>query len=331
MKRLIIIVACLLLPAVACWSWWHWALLRPATPVAVDLEIAEGATQTSVLRQLAAENLLPSMVGGRLYIHLFANHRSVHFGRYRVPAASRPIDVLERILDGRVETIELTIIEGLTESEVAERCVAAGVGSTAEWQATLARADWIQDLAPGATTIEGFLFPETYRFSIGSSAAIVAQHMVSRFRRVWQEELAAASPPWGSPYEVVTLASLVEAETSLASERPTIAGVFVNRLQRGMLLQCDPTVVYALKLSGQWQGRLLRLHWQLDHPYNTYRYPGLPPGPINSPGRQALRAALAPERHRYLYFVASPTGGHTFSETLKEHNRAVARLQRARR
>jgi UPF0755 protein len=131
--------------------------------------------------------------------------------------------------------------------------------------------------------------------------------------------------------QVVTLASLVEAETALPEERPRIAGLFINRLDRGMLLQCDPTVIYALKQMGTWDGRLLRVHWQVDHPYNTYRYPGLPPGPIGSPGRAALRAALSPAPTDELYFVARPGGGHTFSRTLAEHNRAVARLRRARR
>ena len=124
---------------------------------------------------------------------------------------------------------------------------------------------------------------------------------------------------------------MVEAETSLPSERPRIAGVFLNRLRLGMLLQCDPTVVFALKRRGEWSGRLLRVHWQVDDPYNTYRYPGLPPGPINSPGRASLAAAIAPERHRFLYFVARPDGGHVFSATLEDHNRAVARLLRVRR
>jgi UPF0755 protein len=127
------------------------------------------------------------------------------------------------------------------------------------------------------------------------------------------------------------MASLVEGETSVPEERQRVAGVFMNRLDRGMLLQCDPTVVYALQRRGEWQGRLYRHHWQVDDPYNTYRYPGLPPGPINSPGRAAIAAALRPQSHKYLYFVAKPEGGHSFSRTLKEHNRAVARLQRSRK
>jgi UPF0755 protein len=155
--------------------------------------------------------------------------------------------------------------------------------------------------------------------------------MVLVFKRVWEAELQTSGSAWGTPLEVVTLASMVEAETSHAEERARIAGVFFNRLRHGMLLQCDPTVVYALKRRNEWQGRLLRVHWQVDDPYNTYRYPGLPPGPINSPGRAAIAAALQPEHHTFLYFVASPDGDHTFSRTLREHNRAVVRLQQSRR
>ena len=127
------------------------------------------------------------------------------------------------------------------------------------------------------------------------------------------------------------MASLVEAETSLPEERARVAGVYLKRLRRGMLLQCDPTVVYALKRREEWTGRLLRIHWEMDDPYNTYRYPGLPPGPINSPGRAAIVAAMHPEPTPYLYFVARPGGGHTFSRTLDEHNRAVAELRRSHR
>lgn len=226
----------------------------------------------------------------------------------------------------------MTIIEGSDLETVSRRFIEAGIGDKERWAEVVRSVAWVADLAPGITTLEGFLFPETYRFSVGTRAETAAHHMVDRFLHVWQEETSQLpGPAWGSPLEVLTLASLIEGETSVAAERARIAGVFLNRLRIGMLLQCDPTVVYALKQRGEWQGRLLRLHWQVDHPYNTYRYPGLPPGPISSPGQAALRAALQPEESSYLYFVASPDGGHTFSRTLKEHNRAVARLRRARR
>jgi UPF0755 protein len=214
---------------------------------------------------------------------------------------------------------------------VAEVFIAAGLCDTTDWESILSQGRWVHDVVPDADSLEGFLFPDTYRFAVGLSAEAAARHLVNRFRSVWIEETDRAPDPWGSTLELVTLASMVEAETSVPDERPRIAGVFTNRLRRGMLLQCDPTVVYALKRRGEWTGRLLRRHWQTDDPYNTYRYPGLPPGPINSPGRAALAAVLDPEDHDYLYFVASPEGGHYFSKTLREHERAVGRWMSSRR
>jgi UPF0755 protein len=306
------------------------ALHRPGPATATTVEVAAGAPMLRVLEDLHRAELLPSVLAGRIYLRAFAADRTFRFGTYTVPAHSRPVDVLEQLLAGRVDTQDVTIIEGLLVSDIADRFVAAGIGSADEWQALTDDPRWVTDLAPAAPSLEGFLFPDTYTFAVGTPAAAAARHLVGRFRSVW-DELTATREPWGTPLEVVTLASLVEAETGLAEERARVAGVFTNRLARGMLLQCDPTVVYALKRRGEWSGRLLRVHWGVEDPYNTYYAPGLPPGPINSPGRSALAAALDPEPHRYLYFVARPGGGHDFSRTLAEHNRAVARLRRARR
>jgi UPF0755 protein len=312
-------------------TWIYWALWRPLDNPATDLEIAEGASARQVLIQLNAAGLLPSPTAGRLYLAMRGGGRSLRYGQYRIPDRTRPVDALEHILEGQVETVEVTVVEGSTAEETARMCAGAGIGIPSEWESAIRRSEWIHTLAPEAGSLEGFLFPDTYRFAVGLSAETAARHMVTRFLEVWREEAAVVEDPWGSPYRMVTMASLVEAETSFDEERGRVAGVFLNRLHRGMLLQCDPTVVYALQRRGEWQGRLLRRHWQVDDPYNTYRYPDLPPGPINSPGRSAIAAALQPQTHAYLYFVASPNGGHTFSRTLKEHNRAVARLQRSRR
>jgi UPF0755 protein len=242
-----------------------------------------------------------------------------------------PAEVLETVLDGRVEMFGVTIVEGSDATSIGAQFVDLGVGSASEWGSLIGRVDWIAAIAPEAPSLEGFLFPDTYIFAVGTPASSAARHLVERFVEVWSEERLDDVDPWGSSLETVTLASLVEAETSVDSERALIAGVYLNRLRRGMLLQCDPTVVYALKRRKEWSGRLYRIHWEVDDPYNTYRNPGLPPGPINSPGRAALTAALHPESTPYLYFVAKPGGGHDFSRTLSEHNRAVARWRSARR
>jgi UPF0755 protein len=299
---------------------WLWAnLYGVRSEAAVELEIPRGLSGRDVLGLLRYNGLLRSELAGRLYLRVAAHDRSIRFGQYQIAAGSRPVDILDLLLEGQIEMVSVTILEGSDAAAVAAEMAAAG------------RVDWIADLAPEATSLEGFLFPDTYQFAKGIEVEDAARHLVDRFHAVWQEERSSVSELWGTPLEVVILGSLIEAETAVPEERSRIAGVYLNRLRRGMLLQCDPTVAYALKRRGEWTGRLLRIHWGVDDPYNTYRYPGLPPGPINSPGRAAIRAALSPEEHRYLYFVAAPEGGHHFSETLAEHNRAVARWQRSRR
>ncbi len=332
MRKLIlaILVAAVITAGVVGFAGW-WTLLRPIETVEVDLVVDQGASATEVLRKLHDHGLLPSVLSGRIYLQLFGKGRSPRFGHYLLPSKARPVDAIEIVLSGAVETFEVTVIEGVMCEDVCEMISAAGCGSNEKCWDFVSKPDSILDLAPEARTLEGFLFPDTYRFAIGISAQSAAHHMVDRFRDVWREEYARVSEPWATPYEIVTLASLVEGETSLAEERARVAGVYFNRLKRGMLLQCDPTVIYALKKRKEWTGRLLRIHWKFDDPYNTYLYGGLPPGPINNPGRAALSAALSPEDHNFLYFVAKPDGGHTFSRTLDEHNRAVWRLRRSRR
>ena len=313
-------------------AFWLWTqLYQYRSPSVVELAIPEGLSGREVLNILNHHDLLPSTLSGRLYLRFAAEGRSIRFGRYRIVAASRPVDVLDRLLDGRVEMISVTVVEGSDLETVAIQMAAAGIGSEAEWLEIAERVDWIEDLAPQAPSLEGFLFPDTYQFAQGIGVEAAARHLVDRFRAVWIDELSRSPELWGTVFDVVILASLVEAETGLAPERGRVAGVYFNRLGRGMLLQCDPTVVFALKRRDEWTGRLLRIHWGVDDPYNTYRYPGLPPGPINSPGREAIRAAISPDEHNDLYFVASPDGGHVFSRTLAEHNKAVARWQRSRR
>ncbi len=331
-RRALVAVVVLVVACAAASGWWlHHSLWGARCAETVELEIGAGWSAREILERLHAEGLLPSVLSGRFYLRVFAADRVIHYGHYRFPAASRPIDVLETVLEGAVEMFTVTIVEGSEMSSIGEQFAGLGVGSVEQWREFGSRVEWIEHIAPAARSLEGFLFPDTYRFAKGIPAKDAARHLVQRFEEVWGEETVGETQLWGSALEIVTLASLVEAETSLSEERPLIAGVFANRLRRGMLLQCDPTVVYALKRRNEWLGRLLRIHWEVDDPYNTYRNPGLPPGPINSPGRAALAAALKPASTPYLYFVARPGGGHAFSKTLSEHNRAVAQLMSSRR
>ncbi len=310
--------------------WWRHALWTPTDRPELTLEVRTGAASTTILHQLSQAGLMPSVSAGRLYLEGPARGREMQWGTYVIPARSRPVDILEMLLQGRVKPLTLTVVEGTSSSDIKGILDAAGVLDTDIWSSLTSDSGLITDLAPGASSLEGFLFPDPYTFSTGVDARTVARVMVDRFRTVWAEEYPAGRQSPMTTLDIVTLASLIEAETSVPQERGRVAGVFVNRLDKGMLLQCDPTVVFALQRRGEWTGRLLRVHWNVDDPFNTYRYPGLPPGPINNPGRAALRAALNPESHTLLYFVADDSGGHTFSSTLKQHNLAVAKRRRSR-
>src|SRR5207302_4584821 len=186
----------------------------------------------------------------------------------------------------------------------------------------------IRGLDPAARTLEGYLFPETYSVPRHTDAAHLVRLMVERFKHVFTPDLKAAADAWGlSVRQVVTLASIVEKETARAEERPLVAAVYENRLRIGMGLQCDPTVIYALQLAGRYTGNLHRDDLAMDSPYNTYRYPGLPPGPIASSGRASLDAAVHPAAADFLYFVSRNDGSHVFARTLDEHNRNVQKFQ----
>ena len=188
----------------------------------------------------------------------------------------------------------------------------------------------MRDLDPAANDLEGYLFPDTYEVPQSGTTApekALVRRMTQRFREVVGPQLTR-QPRTLSVRQIVTLASIVEMETGRPEERPQIAAVFLNRLHRGMPLQTDPSVIYALKAAGRWDGNIRRKDLDLDSPYNTYRYPGLPPGPIACPGREAIQAVLQPAESRALYFVSRNDGTHQFSDTLEEHNRAVDRYQK---
>jgi UPF0755 protein len=190
----------------------------------------------------------------------------------------------------------------------------------------------IHDLAPHAQTLEGFLFPSTYRLSHATTAAQLTKMMTSQFRKEWARVSSAqgATGPPADAEKTITLASLVEKETGVAEERPLVASVFTNRLAKGMRLECDPTTIYAALLDNRYRGKIHKSDLASANPYNTYQNAGLPPGPIANPGAAAMQAALAPADTKFLFFVAKPSGGgHQFSETLAEHDKAVQAYRHA--
>lgn len=252
-------------------------------------------------------------------------------GEYRFERPMSVWDVYGHIASGRVLQHPITFREGLTRFEIASLVASAGFATREEFLAECEQTGRIEDLAPEAQNLEGFLFPETYQMTRPFSAEKLADMMVARFRSVY-EQLAARHEPALKPYELVTLASLIEKETGVGGERKLVSSVFHNRLKRRMLLQCDPTVIYALVLEDRYEGRLTRDDLAIPHEYNTYVHAGLPPGPIANPGRASLEAAFKPAETNYLFFVAQAGGGggHVFSESLEAHNRAVGAYRRSR-
>ena len=240
----------------------------------------------------------------------------------------RRAEVVDKLARGDVYVRAITFREGLTIWDMASVYENAEFGTASDFMAASKRADLIIDIDPKATDLEGYLFPDTYTLPRSATAEQLVEQMVAQFRKVLTPELKQQAADRGlTVRELVTLASLVEKETAKADERTIVAGVYTNRLRIGMGLQCDPTVIYALMLAGRYDGNIRRADLQIDSPYNTYRYAGLPPGPIAAPGAASLHAAANPADVPYFYFVSRNDGSHVFSTTLDEHNKAVYEYQ----
>jgi UPF0755 protein len=253
---------------------------------------------------------------------------SLQAGEYRFAEPHSTFDVIERLTSGDIFTFAVTVPEGLTLLETAEHLTRQGLGETASFLASFEDVGAIADLDPLATSLEGYLYPTTYHFTRRVEPREIARTMVAQFKQTFDESRRARARELDlTPRQVVTLASVVEKETGDPDERPLIGSVFWNRIERGMPLQSDPTVIYALKLEGRFDGNLRRADLELDSPYNTYRYPGIPPGPIASPGEAAIDAVLEPQPTSYLYFVSRNDGTHHFSSTYSEHLAAVRKFQ----
>jgi UPF0755 protein len=253
-------------------------------------------------------------------------------GEYLFDRSARPLDVYRRLVVGDIYLHPVRVPEGSDRFDIARILAAALAISPAEFLRVTEQTALIHDLDPNAPSLEGYLFPDTYRFPRGVTAATVVSTMVLRFRHVLKSKVqagAAADAP--SLHDVVTLASMVEKETPDPAERPVVAGVFTRRLAKHMLLECDPTVLYAARLAGRPIDVIHASDLKFDSAFNTYVHAGLPPGAIANPGESALRAALHPVDGNELYFVANNHGGHMFAKTLEEHHRNVARYRKERR
>ena len=300
--------------------------------------VARGESMHSVARRLSDARLLPDSVlpSGRLltlYARLSGADRELKSGEFELTASMTPIEMLQKIRAGDVMTVPVTLPDGLTLEEIADRVAAQRIAEREELLRLALDPDFARELGYPASSLEGYLFPETYRFARNTPAATVLRELTRQFDAVWTDADRTRLHASGfSLHELVTLASIVEKETGTPAERPRIAAVFLNRLKRGMRLQSDPTVIYGiLRERGHFDGNLRRRDLEHDTPYNTYSRSGLPPGPIASTSLASIRAVLEPEPVAYLYFVSQNDGTHYFSKTLREHNNAVNRFQKRRR
>jgi UPF0755 protein len=308
---------------------WAWqALHMPFQGYAgeeKEIVIESGQSVSSIVQLLADEGILRYPRLCRLYLRTVMKGPTLKAGEYRFRGPQIAPDVFAKLIRGEVLTHRVTIIEGLTLDETALHLAEQGFGSYDTFLSEMRNPALIVDLDPVAENLEGYLFPDTYAFARQTEEKAIVSTLVLRARQRLTEEIVPLLDPDHPPSlrEILILASIVEKEAQLDSERPLIAVVYDNRLRRGMGLFADPTVIFALKLEGRWNGNLRRADLKIDSPYNTYLYPGLPPGPICSPGLASLLAAAQPAEAPYLYFVSRNDGSHVFATTLAEHNRNV--------
>ena len=294
----------------------------------VILQVPHRSAQ-EVLRILQERGVIRRSPLGRLYLVLTGHAGDLKAGEYLFEGPMTAPQVLEKLIRGEIYYHKVTVPEGLRSGEIFAAFQREGFGNEEEFHAAFLDVSRIADLDPEATDLEGYLFPDTYYLARDATARQVVDQMVHHHLGLWTSEWGRQARSAGlTPRQVVTLASLIEKETGRPEERALISSVFHNRIGKGMRLQCDPTIIYALSMRSRYRGVITRKDLDLDSRYNTYLHAGLPPGPIANPGRESLQAALFPERTEFLYFVSMNNGRHTFSTNLQDHSRAVQKYQR---
>ncbi len=290
--------------------------IRPQTGA---LTIARALKDAGVIRSRVA--FLAVAVGRGTYRHLLA-------GEYEFAPGLSLLEIVRRLEQGRGFVHQVTIPEGFAAQQIAQLLAERGLVNRDRFMALLQDRQMLEQYGLEGESLEGYLFPDTYRLIKGLSEEVIVHRMVRRFQEMLgPEEHTRAEELGMSVHEIVTLASLIEREAQVPEERPLVSAVFHNRLRRGIPLQSDPTVLYGLS---RFSGRLTKANLQAPSPYNTYLKRGLPPGPIANPGRASIMAALHPASSRYLYFVSKNDGTHAFSTTLQEHGAMVRRYQLGR-
>jgi UPF0755 protein len=351
MKKLIWLI---LLGVVAAGGWFAWAVLTPAEPTGPTFVLLHpGYSTRRIAAELKEAGIIRSEEAFVLW-HYVHRTRSLKAGEYLFDKPSNIIDIQKRLRRGDIYFRTVVVPEGFTMFDIARAIEAAGLGPAGDFL-KVAQSDTalIADMAPGARSLEGYLFPDTYEFSRMMTMQDMAAAMVKQFRQVAHQiglisdvaylrraklhvaaQITPDTPQEAGPNDVertVIMASIVEKETAVAEERPLVASVYYNRLSKRIALDADPSIIYAELLAGTYQGALHHADMQFNSPYNTYRNAGLPPGPIGNPGRSALEAAMHPAQSDFYYFVADAQGHHRFARTMEEHNKNVAAYRKAMR
>jgi UPF0755 protein len=332
LKILARIVLVLLVAAVGLAAWFWISIQRPYRAFPAEgafVDLPHGASSRTVARLLQQNGVIRSATAFEIYARRHPKRR-LQAGEYFFDHAITGHDVFWQIADGHIYEKPFTVREGETIFDIAHDLEAGKFMTAPEFLKAAQNPELIHDIAPDAKTLEGFLYPATYNLPRHPAAVELTAEMVKKFKEEWARIGATAeiAPASGLTGHVVTLASLVERETPKPEERPLVAGVFEKRLSKNMRLQCDPTVIYAMEQVNQYKGTLTGADLQFDSPYNTYQHGGLPPGPVGNPGEASLRAAMAPAKTEFLYFVANTQGGHFFAATLEEHNHNVTKYRR---
>ncbi|HEY3346353.1 MAG TPA: endolytic transglycosylase MltG [Nitrospirota bacterium] len=308
-------------------------LTRPASSQKEmrEILITDGSSFRSVAADLKKNGVITSSESFIILGKLTGVTRKIRSGFYQLDTGMKPMDIIKILKKGRIVEYEVVVPEGWDMEQVAQALQDSGVATKSDFLKKAFNAGYIHSLGLEGNSLEGYLFPATYFLPKGITLDGIIKQMVNRYRQVFNKDLKARAAELGmSELQVLTLASLIEKEARLDSERLLISAVFHNRIKQGIPLQCDPCVIYALQRNNVWHGDLNKKNMRYKDPYNTYVYRGLPPGPIANPGKPSIIAALYPADVEYIYFVSQNDGTHYFSNTLSEHNKAVKRYLAAR-
>ncbi len=319
--------------AIAVWAGLtlHRYANKPGAPVdrQVIFAIAPGESLDLAAARLQSEGVIAGACKFKLLARIKGDDKKLKAGEYNLTSSMTPNQILDVLVNGKAFLYRVTIPEGFNARQIASEVSAQGLGNADEFMALVKAPETARRLGVEAQNLEGYLFPDTYFFPKGVAALTIIQKMVARFKEKFEPAwIERARELHFSIHEIVTLASIIEKETGTPGERPIISSVFHNRLKKKMRLESDPTVIYGIK---DFDGNIKRSHLKTPTPYNTYTIKGLPPGPIASPGKASIEAALFPAQTGFIFFVSKKDKTHHFSTTIKEHNRAVRKYQLRRR